>query len=105
MPGENSRLIWAPSTKTDLRNIWHYFADVASADVADRLLQDIVQASERVRQRPLTGRTRDEIMPGLRSVLVHPYALFYRLKSDAVEVVRVVHQRRNFATIFSKPKH
>jgi toxin ParE1/3/4 len=68
------------------------------------LVLDIVQASERVRQRPLAWRLRDEVMPGLRSILVHPYVIFYRVKPGVVEVVRVLHQRRSFAAVFSKPK-
>jgi toxin ParE1/3/4 len=104
MPGENSRIIWAPAAKKDLRDIWRYFADVASLEVADRLLGDIKQVSERVRRQPLTWRSRDEIKPGLHSILIHPYVLFYQVKPGAVEVVRVVHQRRNFAAIFLKPK-
>jgi toxin ParE1/3/4 len=104
MPREHSRIIWAPAAKRDLRDIWYYFVDVASREVADRLLRDIIQTSERIRQRPQAGRTRDEVLPGLRSVLVHPYVLFYRVNSTAIEVVRVVHQRRNFAAVFSKPK-
>jgi plasmid stabilization system protein ParE len=80
MPGENSRIVWAPAAKKDLRDIWRYFEDVASPEVADWLLRDIAQVGERVRQRPLAWRTRDEIMPGLRSILVHPYVLFYRVK-------------------------
>jgi plasmid stabilization system protein ParE len=39
-------------------------------------------------------------MPGLRSVLVHPYLIFYRLTDTRVEVARVIHGRRNFAAIF-----
>jgi len=31
-------------------------------------------------------RARDEIMPGLRSVLVHPYVIFYRLTETNVEI-------------------
>ena len=104
MPGTDNRIVWAPAAKNDLRDIWRYFVGVASPEVADRLLRDIVWASERVRQRPLAGRARDEVMPGLRSILVHPYVVFYRVKSGTVEVVRVVHQRRNFAVMFSRAK-
>ncbi|HEX9324065.1 MAG TPA: type II toxin-antitoxin system RelE/ParE family toxin [Xanthobacteraceae bacterium] len=50
------------------------------------------------------GRSRDEVAPGLRSLLVHPYAVFYRTKDDAVEIVRVLHEHRDFATIFSTKK-
>src|SRR5262245_63846905 len=68
MPAENRRLVWAPAATNDLRDIWRYFVGVASPEVADRLLRDIQRASERVRQRPLAWRARDEVMPGLRSV-------------------------------------
>jgi toxin ParE1/3/4 len=104
MPEKNSPISWAPAAKRDLRDIWRYFARVASIEVADRLLRDILRASERVRQRPLAWRARDEVMPGLRSILVHPYVLFYRVKADTIEIVRVLHQRQNFATIFAEPK-
>ncbi len=104
MPEKSSRVSWAPAAKKDLRDIWRYFVSVASPEVADRLLRDIVRASERARQRPLAWRARDEVMLGLRSILVHPYVLFYRVEADTVEVVRVLHQRRNFAAVFRKTK-
>jgi toxin ParE1/3/4 len=104
MPAENRRLIWAPAAKNDLRDIWRYFVGVASTEIADRLLRDIQRASERARQRPRTWRARDEIMPGLRSVLVHPYVIFYRCSEGTVEIARVLHQRRNLAALFPKRK-
>lgn len=51
----------------------------------------------------MAWRSRDEIIPGLRSILVHPYVIFYRANND-VEIVRVLHQRRNFAAVFSEPE-
>ena len=102
MPAENRRLVWAPAARNDLRDIWYYFEGVASREVADRLLRDIRRASERALQRPLAWRARDEVMPGLRSILVHPYVVFYRLKDGMLEIVRVLHQRRNFAALFPK---
>jgi toxin ParE1/3/4 len=104
MPEKNSPISWAPAAKRDLRDTWRYFEGVASVEVADRLLRDILRASERAHQRPLAWRARDEVMPGLRSILVHPYLLFYRVKVDTIEVVRVLHQRQNFPVIFQQPK-
>ncbi len=43
-----------------------------------------------------------KVMPGLRSVLVHPYGIFYRVNDDTVEVVRMLHERRDFASALSK---
>jgi toxin ParE1/3/4 len=104
MPAENRRLVWAPAARNDLRDIWRYFVGVASPEIADRLLRDIQRAGERVRQRPLAWRARDEVMPGLRSILVHPYVIFYRFSEGTVEIVRVLHQRRNLAAVFPKRK-
>ena len=34
--------------------------------------------------------------------MVHPYTLFYRVVDGSVEVVRVLHERRDFAAVFPK---
>jgi toxin ParE1/3/4 len=104
MPSQNSRSLWAPRAKQDLRDIWHYFACVGSPEVADKLLADIGQVAQRAIERPLSGRPRNELVQGLRSTLVHPFTIFYRVKDADVEVVRVLHERRNFSAIFTKAK-
>jgi plasmid stabilization system protein ParE len=35
-------------------------------------------------------------------VLARPYTVFYRLQNDAVEIVRVLHERRDFPAALSK---
>ena len=97
-------IAWSPAAKQDLRNLWRYYSKVASPEIADKLVREIELASNRLRSPPLLGRARDEVAPGLRSLLVHPYAVFYRNKNDAVEIVRVLHEHRDFATAFSTKK-
>jgi toxin ParE1/3/4 len=75
---------------------------VASPEIADKLLRDIDRAAQRLGHRPQMGRSRDEVLAGLRSVLVHPYTIFYRVTGLSVEVVRVLHERRDFSTILTK---
>jgi toxin ParE1/3/4 len=104
MPEKASGVSWAPAARNDLREIWRYYVRVGSPEIADRLLRDIARASERIRLRPLAWRERYDVMPGLRSILVPPYVLFYRVKADTIEVVRVVHQRRNLAALFATRK-
>jgi toxin ParE1/3/4 len=41
-------------------------------------------------------------MPGMRSMATTPYVLFYRIVQDSVEVVRVLHDRRDIDAIFAK---
>jgi toxin ParE1/3/4 len=52
-------------------------------------------------EHPLAGRGRDEIRPGLRSALSTPYVIFYRIRDNAPEVVRVLDGRRDIDEIFS----
>jgi toxin ParE1/3/4 len=95
------RIVWAPRARQDLLEIWRYFARVGSIEIADRLLREFEQAGRRLSRHPFMGRPRSEIAPDLRSVLVHPHVVFYRVSDDAVQVARVLHQHRDLGAIFS----
>src|SRR5215208_1005045 len=96
------RLRWSSTAEQDLREAWRYYVSVASADVADKMLNRLKDASRKAAEQPLLRRPRDDIAPGTRSVLVHPYAVFYRVADDAVEVMRVLHQRRDLAELLGR---
>jgi plasmid stabilization system protein ParE len=40
-------------------------------------------------------------MSGMRSVLVHPYVIFFQVAASSVEIVRGLHQRRDLESIFA----
>ena len=101
MPASPLELVWAPTARRDLVDIWFYFAGVGSPEVAERLLRDIDNTVSRLLRHPMAGRPREDIAPSLRSVLVQPYAILYRLSESAIEIVRVLHTRRDFAAAFS----
>jgi toxin ParE1/3/4 len=103
MPNPPRRVVWAPKAKQDLHEVWKYYARVASPEIADKLLRDISVAGDKLAFQALTWRARDDVMPGLRSVLVHPYVIFYRVTDKGAEIARVIHGRRNFGEIFGKP--
>ena len=102
MPTKPERVVWAPKSKNDLLDIWRYYGRIASPEVADKFLRDLSEVSERLVDEALMWRARDEVMPGLRSIPLPPYLIFYRIIGDVVEVVRVLHERRNLAGILSK---
>jgi toxin ParE1/3/4 len=104
MPGKRRRVIWAPRSKRDLLDVWRYYERVASSDVADKLLREISEAGEGLADQALMWRARDEVLPGLRSVIVHPYTVFYRVRDDEVEIVRVLHERRDFSAVFRRKR-
>jgi toxin ParE1/3/4 len=95
MVDQRKRVVWAPRAKRDLHEIWSYFARIASLEVADGLLRDINRAGARLGDHPFMGRPRNELVAGLRSILVHPYIVFYRVTDQSLEIARVLHQRRD----------
>jgi toxin ParE1/3/4 len=50
---------------------------------------------------PFAGRSRDEIRPGLRSVVASPHVVFYRVTDGVAEVVRVLDGRQDLDEIFA----
>ncbi|MGD0025158.1 MAG: type II toxin-antitoxin system RelE/ParE family toxin [Xanthobacteraceae bacterium] len=102
MPRKRRRVVWAPRSKRDLLDVWRYYERVASVEIADKLLREISETGERLADQALMWRARDEVLPGLRSVTVHPYTIFYRVRDGVVEIVRVLHERRDFDAVFGK---
>ena len=94
------RVVWSPAADRDLLDIWAYYARVASPETADNLLREIDRVGEGIRENPLLSRQRDELLPGLRSVAARPHVIFFRIRGGALEVVRVLHGRRDFPAIF-----
>jgi toxin ParE1/3/4 len=102
MAGTTKRLSWAPRAKEDLNNIWRYYARVASPEIAGKIVREIEHTALRLAERPHMGRPREEVWPGLRGVLAQPYTVFYRVTEAAIEVVRVLHERRDFPAVLKK---
>lgn len=97
-------VLWSPEAETDLIEIWRYLAPETSAEFADRQLRSLENAANRLSEWPLAGRTREELAANLRSIVCEPYVIFYRVADATVQIVRVIHGRRDLPTIlFSDP--
>jgi toxin ParE1/3/4 len=93
-------VIWSPEARADLCEIWDYYAKVAGRNRADNIVRGIGDASQLIEEHPFAGRPRDEIRPGLRSIAARPHVIFYRLRGDVAEIVRILHGRRDLDDIF-----
>ena len=101
MPANPRELVWAPTARRDLLDIWVYFTSVASSEIAEELLRNIDKATKRLLRHPMLGRPREDIATLLRAILVQPYAILYRVNDANIEIVRVLHTRRDFTAAFS----
>lgn len=95
--------VWSPRAERDFLEIWTYLATEASAEVASVQLRAIDRTVNRLTQWPLSGRARDELIAGVRSIVVGQYVVFYRASDDLVEIIRVLHGSRDIDHIFSDP--
>ena len=73
-------------------------SEVAALSLADA----VDRKCEQLRTVPFQGRARDDLSPGLRSVLVGDYLLFYRVSEAAVEFARILHGRRDLSVAFDQ---
>jgi toxin ParE1/3/4 len=83
----------------DLEDIWLYVAQY-SPDAADQLLDRIYQTCAKLADAPRLGRSRDELVVGLRSLPVGDYLVFYRPMRDGIEVARILSGYRDLDAIF-----
>jgi toxin ParE1/3/4 len=94
-------IIWSPEARADLSEIWDYYAKTAGRPKADNIAREISNACRPLEDHPFAGRARDELRPGLRSIATRPYVIFYRVRGDVAEIVRVLHGRRDLEDIFA----
>ena len=101
---DRSEIFWAPKADHDLLNIWMHYASVASSELADCIVAEIMDAADHLKFDPRLGRPRPEFGSTTRSLLCHPYTIFYRItaretdfdQTHEIEVSRVLHDRQNF---------
>jgi toxin ParE1/3/4 len=94
------RIVWSPDADNDLAQIWNYLAREASIGRADDQVRKIETACCVLAEWPLAGRSRDTIIPGLRTIVATPYVIFYRV-SDTVQIIRVLDGRRDIDAILA----
>jgi toxin ParE1/3/4 len=97
------RLRISPQAEDDLDSIWYYVAtESASVNIADRLVDSLTRRFLLLSSHPYVGRSRaTEFGPGMRSLAVSEYVIVYMIEQDSVQVLRVVHGRRDLESIFS----
>ena len=94
-----------PLAKADIFEIWSYIAEV-STDAANRVEAAIFDACECVAEAPLRGHTRHDITSRpLRfwTLTQYPnYSIVYRSDTAAVQIVAILHGKRNIRRILHR---
>ena len=89
------RLRWTEQAVDQLGAIAEYVSR-SSPVYAEQLVQRITQRLEQVRVFPESGsHVPEAATPDVRQVIEWPYRIIYRARAEAIEVVAIIHGRRN----------
>ncbi|MBN9062451.1 MAG: plasmid stabilization protein [Rhizobiales bacterium 65-9] len=92
----------AKEAEDDLIGIWRYVAE-QNPRAADALLDRFDRRWRLLSEHPLSGPPRDDVLPGLRHLVVGAYLTLYRVSDGRVEILRVLHGARDLADIDAAP--
>lgn len=86
---------WSPVAKADLKEIYA-FIKKDSQFYAQKVANEIIAKSEALETFPNMGRVVEELNdPNLREIIAFSYRLIYQVSIDGIEIVALVHSRRN----------
>lgn len=91
--------ILAPSAIADLEAISEYFLQ-HNVEVGERLFKKLNKRFQSLTQFPNLGKPYPNLHPDIRGLLENNYIIFYRVSSNAVEIVRIIDARRNVLELF-----
>jgi plasmid stabilization system protein ParE len=89
------RVVYSPRASRDLEQIGAYYRTVADATIATDIAERIEYVIIRLGRQPLSA-PRVVGRPDVRVALVlrYPYKIFYRVRSDNVEILHIRHTAR-----------
>ena len=96
---EPKELVFADAAVEDLELIFAISILEWGDDHFYRFREELITSIRRLLEQPELGRERNDLSPGLRTLYVEPHEVAYMVSDKAVEVVRVLHQRRDLRRI------
>jgi toxin ParE1/3/4 len=84
--------------RDDLRQIGRYLA-IRNQQAAANLLAGLVKQFKLLAKNPYLGRSRDEVLISLRSLVFRNYVIYYLPSDDLIEIWRVLHTSRDAEVI------
>ena len=89
------QLVIASAAKIDLKDIYQYGLRQWGQVQSDSYLENLKDQLWLLTEQPLIGVDRSELLPGVRSLPIESHTLFYRVITDGVEIIRVLHGRQD----------
>lgn len=89
------QLVVSPAARDDLKGIYQFGLLHWSSAQASNYVEIIKALLWHLTEQPQMGIKREELLPTIRSFAVETHVVFYRIGTDQVEIVRVLHGRQD----------
>ena len=89
------QLVISPAAKNDLKDIYQYGLRQWGKSQSESYLSTIKKPFWLLTQQPLMGTDRPELLPDTRSLPIESHTLFYRVTTNRVEIIRILHGRQD----------
>jgi toxin ParE1/3/4 len=86
------KLVISPRARRDLKGIWKYTLKEWGEAQADKYLENLDQEINRLLEFPDKGVPYEHIRNGYRALYVEHHLVFYRRKTQTLEIIRVLHE-------------
>lgn len=82
-----------PAAEQDLEEIWTFTCRQWNTEQANRYIDRLTDAFNDLANSPKTAPTCDHIRPGYRRRNTERHIIYFRITSDGIAVIRVLHER------------
>jgi toxin ParE1/3/4 len=89
------RLVVSPAARDDLGGIYKFGLQHWGVTQSSNYLEMIKALLFRLTEQPKMGIEREELLPDTRSFAIETHVVFYRLRADQVEIIRILHGRQD----------
>ena len=96
---------WSVPARNDLKQIHDYIAK-DSKYYARNVIQEIVAKTETLTELSEIGRIVPEISnQNIRELIVYSYRLIYEMSGAGIEILAIIHGRRDFNSVWDARDH
>ena len=89
------RLVLSPAAQQDLQSIYQFGLRTWGQNQSSAYLHDLKEHLWILTTQPIMGVERTELEVAMRSFPVKSYVVFYRVQTNQVQIVRVLHGRQD----------
>ena len=100
-----NKLFISKAAKSDLKAIGRYTQELWGFKQRDAYLGKIFQCFDSLLQAPFSGKPRDELYEGMRSINIEKHVVYYFYENEKIQIAGIFHGKMDPALHLSLVSH